>query len=172
MDYNYLEKILMPELHGWVIWAKIFFILFNLGVIVFIVYIWTTTIYLKRLFLTDLVEFFTYIPFTSRRIDRDWNKIKKRLLTGHEAEFKLAVIEADLLVNDMLARENYEGKTLAEKIEKKPGAFTNIDAMKEADQVYQDLVYDPSYSLDYPRAKSVILAFEQGLKDIKAFTEK
>jgi len=162
----------MPELDGWLLWVKIFLILFNLGVLAFMIYIWVTTIYMRRLFVIDLIEFFTYRSYTSRRIDGDWNKIKKRLLTGKEAEFKLAVIEADDLVNDVLGRLNFDGKTLSEKLEKKPGAFSDIDALKSADQVYSDLVNDPSYSLEYPRAKEVILAFEQGLRDVSAFTDK
>lgn len=118
----------------------------------------------------DLVEFFTYRPYGSPRIDKDWRKIKKRLLTGKETEFKLAVIEADTLVNDVLTRLNFEGNTLAVKLQKKPDSFSDIDAMREADQVYQDLVHDPGYSLEYPRAKSIILTFEQGLKDVSAFS--
>ena len=76
------------------------------------------------------------------------------------------------MVNDVLARANFEGANLAEKLDKKPGAFSDIDAVREADQVYQDIVNDPSYNLEYPQAKSVILAFEKCLKDVSAFTEK
>jgi hypothetical protein len=172
MDYTEWEKMMMPELPEWAFWAKIFAILFIFGVITFMVYVWSTTIYIKRLFGWDLVEFFTWRPITSRKIEKDWNKIKKRLLTGVEAEFKLAVIEADILFGDVLARLNYEGKTLTEKIEKKPDSFSDADAIKAADRVYQDLVYDPSYSLEYPQAKEVILVFEKGLKDVQAFVEK
>lgn len=172
MDYIAWEKMLMPPLVGWMLWAKIFFILFNLGVVVFMIYVWTTTIYVKRLFGWDLVEFFTFRAFTARHIDKDWVKIKKRLLKGMEAEYKLAVIEADILVNDVLARANYEGANLAEKLDKKPGAFSDIDGMRAADQVYLDIVNDPSYSLEYPQAKGVIMAFERCLKDVSAFTEK
>jgi hypothetical protein len=172
MDYSGLEKMLFPEFTGWLLWAKIFFILFDLGVIAFILYVWITTIYIRRLFIWDLWEFFTFRPFFVRRIENDWIKIKKRLLTKNEAEFKLAVIEADLLVDDVLKRLNFEGKDLGEKLEKNPHKFTNPDGMKAANRIYQDLVYDPGYSLDYDNAKNIILTFEQGLKDVSAFVEK
>ncbi len=152
--------------------AKIFFILFCMGVFAFMVYVWCTTIYLRRLWVWDLKEFLTYRSYMTRVIDKDWVKIKKRLLKKKESEYKLAVIEADLLVNDVLTRANFEGRILAEKLEKRPHSFSDIKAMIRADQLYQDIVNDPSYSLDYESAKIAILAFEQGLKDNNAFTDK
>jgi hypothetical protein len=173
MDFAEFEKILFPEMTGWLLAAKIFFILFNLGVVAFIIYVWATTVYLKRLFVFDLVEFFTFRAFGTRIIDRDWIKIKKRLLTKNEAEFKLAVIDADILVNDVLTRLAFEGKNLGEKLERpKAESFSDLDAMVKADMVYQKIVNNPKTSLDYQEAKSVILAFEQGLKDVAAFRDK
>ena len=158
---------------GWLLAAKIFFILFNLGVIAFIIYVWVSTTYLRRLFVWDIIEFFTYRAWDSRLIDNDWRKIRKRLLSKSETEYKLAVIDADLLVNDVLTRSAFEGKTLADKLQNaKAERFTDIEAMKNADQVYQKIVGDPTFELDYQTAKTAILAFEQGLKDISAFRNK
>lgn len=134
------------------------------------IYVWWTTIYIRRLWFWDLKEFFTYRAFISRVIDKDWVKIKKRLLKKKESEYKLAIIEADLLVNDVLGRASFEGRVLSEKLEKRPGSFSDIEAMRNADQLYQDIVNDPGYSLDYENAKIAILAFEQGLRDNGAFT--
>jgi len=172
IDLATIDRILFPPMTGWLLAAKIFFIMFDLGVIAFIAYVWITTSYIKRLFVWDLIEFFTYRAYTVRRIDKDWNNIKRRLLTRNETEFKLAVIEADLLVNEVLGRLGYAGKTLSEKLDLlRPGTFTSIDSIREADQVYQNLVNDPSYGLDYEQTKKVILIFEQGLKDVQAFTK-
>ena len=112
MDFSKIniEEILFPEMTGWLLAAKIFFVLFNLGVIAFIVYVWSSTVYLRRLFLWDLVEFFTFRAYNVKLIEKDWNKIKKRLLTQNPAQMKLAVIEADLLVKDVLFRIGYPGK--------------------------------------------------------------
>ncbi|MFA6375988.1 MAG: hypothetical protein WCX69_01135 [Candidatus Paceibacterota bacterium] len=172
MDISALEKVIFPPETGAFLAAKIFFILFDLGVIAFIIYVWVTTIYLRRLWIIDLVEFFTYRSFTSRAIDNDWIKIKKRLLTQRGVEFKLAVVDADLLVNDVLTRAGYEGKTLADKLQKRPDIFSDPEAMIEADWAYQNIVNDSKFSLDYPQAKKIILTFEQCLKDVAAFRDK
>jgi hypothetical protein len=152
--------------------TKIFFILFCFGVFAFMVYVWWTTVYLRRVFIWDLKEFFTYRSYSTRVIDKDWLKIKRRLLNKKEAEYKMAVIEADLLINDVLGRANFEGRVLSEKLEKRAASFSEIEALKAADQLYQDIVSDPGYGLSYEAAKAAILAFEQGLKDVNAFKDK
>ena len=96
---------MFPEMTGWLLAAKIFFVLFNLGVVAFIVYVWSSTVYLRRLFLWDLVVFFTFRAYNVKLIEKDWNKIKKRLLTQNPAQMKLAVIEADLLGDFGLTRD-------------------------------------------------------------------
>ncbi len=171
-DVEQLNKLLFPPMTGWLLAAKIFLILFCLGVFSFMVYVWWVTIYMRRIWIWDVKEFFTYRSYMTRIIDKDWTKIKKRLLLGKESEYKLAIIEADLLVNDVLTRANFEGRILSEKLEKRGESFSDIEAMKAADQLYQDIVNDPSYKLDYESAKAAILAFEQGLRDVKAFQDK
>jgi hypothetical protein len=172
MDFTTLEKIIFPPVTGAFLAAKIFFIIIDVGVVAFIIYVWSTTIYLKRLWMWDFKEFFTYHAFNSRIIDKDWIKIKRRLLTKRELEFKIAIVDADLLVNDVLSRTYFEGKTLADKLEIKPEAFTNFEEMKEADDLYQSIISDSKVKVEYPQAKSAILAFEQTLKDVLAFREK
>jgi len=94
-------------------------------------------------------------------------------LTQNPAQMKLAVIEADLLVKDVLFRIGYPGKDLTEQLESsKADVFSDIDAMKEADRLYRQIVQNPKITLDYQTAKAVILSFEQGLKDVRAFRNK
>jgi len=176
MDFSNLdvEKILFPEMTGWLLGAKIFFILFNLGVIAFIIYVWASTIYLRRLFIWDLVEFFTFRAFNVKLIDKEWRRIKKRLITQKSVEMKLAVIEADVLMNDVLSRQGYSGKNLYRQAGWSPRrmTFSDLPMLKEADRLYRQLVENPAVPLDYQTAKTAILSFEQGLKDVSAFRDK
>lgn len=173
MDFSSLEKILFPEMTGWLLAAKIFFILFDLGVIAFIVYVWVTTVYLRRLYVVDLIEFFTFRAYGTRVIDKDWVKIKKRLLSKKSSQWAAAVVESGRLVNDVLKRLNFEGKALSEKLEKpRAQTFSDLAAMIDADAVYRSVAKGERGDLSYEEAKKTILAFEQGLKDVAAFTYK
>ncbi len=150
--------------------AKIFFILVSASIIIFIIYVWVTTPWLKRLIIWDWMEFFTFRPYIIKRIDKNWMKILQRLESELETEYKLSVIEADLLLNDVMKRLGYEGKNLSEKLERvKPEVFKELQLLKEADQIYQNLVYDTSYHLTQSDAKRIIAEFERALTELDAF---
>jgi hypothetical protein len=167
------EKILFPEMTGWLLAAKIFFIMFNLGVAAFIIYVWVATIYLRRLWVIDFIEFFTFRAYGTRVVDKDWNEIKRMMLGQTAAGMRRALVEARNLVDDVLLRLSFEGKDLGEKLEKpRAEIFSDLDAMKEADFVCQKIIGDRQYAPDYQEAKKVILIFEQGLKDVAAFRDK
>ncbi len=165
-----INAILFPPMVGWLLAAKIFFILVSASIIIFIIYVWVTTPWLKRLIIWDWMEFFTFRPYIIKRIDKNWMKILQRLESELETEYKLSVIEADLLLNDVMKRLGYEGKNLSEKLERvKPEVFKELQLLKEADQIYQNLVYDTSYHLTQSDAKRIIAEFERALTELDAF---
>ncbi len=165
-----INDIFFPPITGWLLFFKIFFILDAVAIIAFIIYTWFVTPWLKRLILWDIKEFFTFRPYITRKIDKDWVKILHRLDSDLETEYKLAVIEADLLLDDILKRMGTEGKNLAEKLDKlKPDALSNFLDVRAADQLYQNLVYDPSYRLTLVEAKKIVAVFEKALTDLEAF---
>ena len=165
-----IDAILFPPIAGWLLAAKIFCILISVSVIIFIIYVWFTTPWLKRLVIWDLMEFFTFRPYVIKKIDKQWMKILQRLESELETEYKLSVIEADLLLNDVMKRLGNEGKNLNEKLERvKPGVFSQLQTLKEADQVYQNLVYDTSYHLTQSDAKRIVAEFERALSELEAF---
>lgn len=47
-----------------------------------------------------------------------WQEVVKRLETPFEADWKLAILEADTLLSDLLIDLGYSGETLAEKLKK------------------------------------------------------
>lgn len=144
------------------IFASIFFILA-------IIYSLLKTTWLKRLFLWDAQEFFTYHPHGVKALAKQWIKIKSRLDTGMESEFKLALIEADSLLDDILKKMGYGGESLGERLEKLTAAsLPNIDEIKEAHQSRNNIVHDPDYRLTLDESKNVIASFERALVDLQA----
>lgn len=164
------NNYLFPADEGFYLFLKIFCILFNLSVIAFILYVWIGWPYLRKMFVWDLQEFFMYHVSSIRRINKDWNKIIRRVKTNLGAEYKLAVIEADLLLNEVLMRLGYDGKTLLERVEKVPRTLLpDPESVRYADGVYQNIVKDPKIKLDYQETKKVIMIFHKTLSDLDAF---
>ena len=161
--------LISPPNFIWLLALKIIFIAFSLSLAGFMIFaLWKTT-WLKRMYLWDFQEIVTYKPFGVRRIVKQWSQVKARLDTGLEAEYKLAVIEADSILNDILKRMGYGGESLGERLEKLTAAsLSNLADVKSAHQDRNNVVHDPNYRLVEDEAKKIIEIFEKVLTDLQA----
>jgi ribosome assembly protein YihI (activator of Der GTPase) len=115
------------------------------------------------------VEFFTYKPYGVKRLVKVWSKIEKKMEGASESEYKLAVIEADNILNDLLKKIGYAGQTLGEKLEKITSAtISNIDELLEAHKTRNNIVHDPDYKLSLDEAKKILEIYKVALKSLEA----
>jgi hypothetical protein len=118
----------------------------------------------------DIVEFLTYRPFGVKKIEKDWLKNKARADTGLESEYKLSILEADSMLNDILKKMGYSGETLGEKLNNLTRAtLSNIEQIKTAHQTRNNIIHDPDYKLTPEETKKVLEVFEQAFRDLEAF---
>ncbi len=152
------------------VYLKIIFIIFALIFLGSIIILLFKNTWLKRRFLEDITEFFTYRPFGVKRIFKQWAKIIKRLETGREGECKLAIIEADSLFNDILKEMGYGGETTSEKLKQLDSVtLPNIEQIWEAHRTRNNVVHDPDYHLTLEQAKKTMGIYEQALRDLEMF---
>jgi len=148
---------------------KIVFIVFSLSFLGAVIYFLFRTNYLRYLFLQDLFEFLTYRPYGVRKLARIWAKIMVRLERASESEYKLAVIEADGLLDDTLKRMGYAGESLGDRLKQLTEAtLPNLDLLLKAHKIRNDIVHDPDYRLSLEQAKRTLKIFEQALRDLQA----
>ena len=137
------------------------------GIIIFAL---IRTNWLKYRFIEDLVGFFTYKPLGTVKVVKKWEKIAKRLKLGSEDEYKMAVLEAEEMLEATLERLGYSGEHLKEKLDKLPSiAISNIEQLKKVLQIRNEIVYNPDYRLSLDEAKKTLDIFEQVLKDLQVF---
>lgn len=140
-----------------------------LGIIIFIL---LRTHYLQWLFFQDFVQFITMRPFGAKKITRQWNKTLERLETGSESEYKLAVIEADDILDASLKRMGYAGQTLEEKLGKLSSAtLPNIQQLYEIHHLRNNIVHDPDYRLALEEAKKALDVYNQAFRDLQILAE-
>ena len=124
----------------------------------------------KDLFTTDFIEFLTFKPYGVARAKKIWEKILKRAETGLESETKLAIIEAEDLLDDVLERLGYKGESFGERIKSiSKEILPNIERVFEAHQIHNNIIHDPNYRLDLERARSVIEIYQKALQDLEVF---
>ncbi|MFH1462244.1 MAG: hypothetical protein ABIG08_00865 [bacterium] len=167
---NLISFIISPSFDGWLFLLRIVFILVSLVAVVAMIFFAFKTPWFKFFFLEDFTEFMTYRPFGVRKIEKIWIKIKSRLNTGLESEYKLAVIEADSMLDDILKRMGFGGETLEERMQKITSAtLPNLDEAKEIHQVRNNIVHDPDYQLSLDKARKILDVYEQSFKALQAF---
>ncbi len=160
-----MNEIISPLLN-----LKILFIVFALVCLAGAIYFATKSSWLKYRIIQDLVEFFTYRPYGIRKIVKQWAKIMGRLETGLESEYKLAVIEADSLLDETLERMGYGGETLGERLKNiTSDILPNLEQIWQAHKIRNNIVHDPDYRLNLDEARKALAIYEKAFTDLQAF---
>ena len=164
-----ISFILNPTFSGWLLVLKIIFIILGLIFFGYIIFALVKTSWLKRMIIWDLQEFLTYRPFGVRRIVKEWRKIKAKLETGLESEYKLAVIKADAMLDNILMRMGFGGVTLGERLTKLTVvSLPNIEEVRQAHRIRNNIIHDPDYRLSLDEARRVVAIYEKALTDLQA----
>jgi len=164
-----MDSILNPHFTGWLLVMKIFFFLVFFSFLGFIIFALVRSTWFRRVLLWDMQEFMTYRAYGTKRMEKQWARVKARLQTGIESEYKLAIIEADSMLDDILKRMGYGGSSLGERLEKLTSAtLHNISEVGEAHKVRNNIVHDPDYRLSMDEVNDVIGTFEKALVNLQA----
>lgn len=156
-----------PELQAMLFPLKFVFILFTLALLFLVLYLYMNSSYLRYQFLQDVTEFFSWQAYGLKEINKRWKNITKNLGDENEEEHKLAIIEADDLMYQIMEEKGYEGETfeqLLEKVGRK--IIPNHEELLFAHQMRNSIVYDANYQLDIKIAKKAISDYETAIKNL------
>ena len=166
---NVVQFLLNPPQSGWLIFIKVLFLLIDLGMIAFIVYALLKTNWLNKLLLYDVQEFLTYKHFGLSKTRKKWEGIEKDLEKGTEPEMKLAVVEADSLLDNVLRIMGYDGKDMTSRLEKiNTNIIEDLEDLKKYHKIYSNIIHDPTYRLDSKLAEEALKAYRKALVDLDA----
>jgi len=166
---NIIQFILNPEISGWLVLIKILFLFIDLFMICFIVYALFKTSWLNKLLLYDVQEFLTYKHFGLSKTKKKWEEIEKYFKKGTEPEMKLAIVEADSLLDNILRVMSYGGKDLTSRLEGiNTNILENLDDVKKYHKIYSNIVHDPTYRLDFKMAENALKVYRDALVNLDA----
>lgn len=167
---DFILYIFSPELQEELFLIKIPFIFFSVVFFIIVVFLFINSSYLKYQSLLEVAEFLTWKSYGLRKIAKRWNRIQKRIETGAESEYKLAIIEADDFLNEILEKKAYSGETFEERVKQvEKVQLPNLEEILEAHEMRNSIVYDPDYKLDLEQARNILKIYEKGIKNIEAF---
>ncbi len=99
--------------------------------------------------------------------DKRWGKILSRLNKGDDANLKLAVIEADNLMGEILQRASMPGKNMEERLQQfEKHELASIDLVWEAHRLRNAIIQDPTAQISREQAEQAVKNFEAALKEL------
>ncbi len=164
---EFMDMATSPELQARLLPVKILFIIFTLVFLFYVLYFYMNSSYLRFQFLQDVNEFFSWQAYGLKEINRRWKRITKNLGGENEEEHKLAIIEADDLLYQLMEEKGYEGGTFELLIEGVGiRVMPNQEEILFAHKIRNAIVYDTSYVLDIQIAKKAISDYETAIKNL------
>lgn len=98
-----------------------------------------------------------------------WRKVIERKASKNPDDLRLAVIEADAVVDDLLRRAGYEGENMADRLSQiVPGEVPNIERVWVAHRLRNHLVHTPNAALNPRDAEAAIEVFREFLHELEA----
>lgn len=139
----------------------------SVGLVVFMVVIIVKTINLNK------KRGLSYVPFVVSqggmkiRADR-WDKVEQRMASINPAEWKLAIIEADAIIDDITKKIGYKGENLGERLKNiEPSDLDNLQNIWEAHKVRNRIAHGDAIGFTQKDAKDAIDKYKKALKELK-----
>lgn len=97
---------------------------------------------------------------------KKWKEISQRAESHIESDYKLAVIEADKFLDDLLKNTGFKGKDMGERLKQiNSGQISNINEIWQAHKIRNNLVHDPYFKLTRSDTDFVIKTYENSLRE-------
>ena len=102
------------------------------------------------------------------KLNQNWQDVLNHLNSANESEWKLAIIEADKLIDDLLIQKGYQGESLAERlsmIDKK--SMKSFELLWEAHKIRNRIAHKLDFKINRNEALKVISYYGEALKDLE-----
>ncbi len=107
-----------------------------------------------------------------RRSLRGWNQIQKRLLSPDQNDWKLAILEADHILNEILKMSGYLGASLEDKLDLITEAqLSNVDEIMNAHKIRDKISSDPSFPITNEEAREIIAVYKKSFIELNLIQE-
>lgn len=149
-------------------YVRYFVIAISVGMIASIIYFIIDTRILEEKYLKDILEFTKVAPYKEINLPKDWSSLREQSQSEDSSERKLAIIEADGMLADVLREMGYDGDSLEDVLEEVSKEIVpNKEDLIEAHRTRRDLVYDPNLNLPQEDARGMMDTYEETLKDLQ-----
>lgn len=107
-----------------------------------------------------------HLDFTKKRTVKAWLQIKKRLASGEESNMKLAVIEADKVLDEILKRSGFPGETMSERLKRlTPAQLSNLEQVWGAHKLRNRIVHEPNFEVSKAEVELAVSIYGRAFQE-------
>jgi len=152
--------------------ANIWLVVTVLGYLATIVLIGALMHYTTRIYQVRAAEAALYSTTTHAHLDdvtdkSRWAHVQQLINSGHESDWRQAIIEADIMLDEVLSEQGYVGDSVGDKLKQvNPARFGSLDSAWEAHRVRNDIAHQGSqYQLTEHTAHRTIRHYENVFRE-------
>jgi hypothetical protein len=109
-------------------------------------------------------------PASQSKMRKKWRAIEDRLKSGNPSEYKVALLEADAMMDKVLADMGYKGENMMDRLNQiNPTQMEDVEALKETHQLRNQVVFEHDFVLDRDRAEKAVKVYETVLSKMEVF---
>ena len=91
-----------------------------------------------------------------------FEKASSLIESANPNDWKQAIIEADILLDDLLTKMGYRGESIGEKLKRVvPGDFKTLDEAWEGHKVRNSIAHESGFQLDHHEAKRAFHSYKK-----------
>ncbi|QQG46179.1 MAG: hypothetical protein HYY55_04465 [Candidatus Niyogibacteria bacterium] len=99
---------------------------------------------------------------------RKWDAIIKKAETAGSRGYPMAIIEADILLEDVMGRMGFLGKNLAERLRSlAPGELPSSNSVWEAHKLRNKIAHEPDFHPSREETTRTLGAYKKALEELK-----
>jgi hypothetical protein len=107
---------------------------------------------------------------SKKHAQESWHRIQEYFYRGGESDLKVAILEADKLLNDALREAGVMGIQLGDRLKKADSAqVPNLNELWQAHKLRNQIAHEPNFKLKRDLAEKTLDIYEEGLKNLGIF---
>ncbi|MBI4119582.1 MAG: hypothetical protein HY456_01910 [Parcubacteria group bacterium] len=153
--------------HSIVTAVKLIFYILDAVLAALFVYVFRKSLRFRTLFREGAAQDRRTLTLLNSEFIGQWREIEEKAGSELPETLKIAIIEADKLVDNVLRRVGIPGEHMADRLEHLPAdELKSLEALWRAHRLRNDIVHTPGFDLSPAEAKRTLSVYEAFLKEI------
>lgn len=146
---------------------KTLFLMLNAALVIGLIYVFRKSWQLRPFISSGDVSAKHVSSAKNPVFSKRWSETEKKAASGLPEAAKIAIIEADKLVDDVLKKFGIPGEHMADRLENLPAdEMRNLDALWRSHRLRNNIVHTPGFEVSSVEAKHALENYKAFLKEL------